>query len=74
VPRLDHPRRHDGAGSGGGHPLDFYAKFIRAEVVHYDDFIVAGGSFAKAKEAGHWRLEGKPYVVADGDIMNIRHG
>ncbi len=53
---------------------DFYAKFIRAEVVHYDDFIVAGGSFAKAKEAGHWRLEGKPYVVADGDIMNIRHG
>ena len=53
---------------------DFFAKFIRAEVVHYDDFIVAGGSFAKAKEAGHWRLEGKTYVVADGDIMNIRHG
>lgn len=52
---------------------DFYAKFIRAEVVHYDDFIAAGGSFAKAKEAGHWRLEGKSYIVKDGDILNIRH-
>jgi len=53
---------------------DFYDKFIRAEVVHYDDFIEAGGSFAKAKETGHWRLEGKNYVVEDGDIMEIRHG
>jgi len=53
---------------------DFVAKFIRAEVVHYDDFIAAGGSFAKAKEAGHWRLEGKGYEVKDGDILNIRHG
>src|SRR5687768_2561509 len=53
---------------------DFVTKFIRAEVVHYDDFIAAGGSLAKAKEAGHWRLEGKSYAVRDGDIMNIRHG
>ncbi len=53
---------------------DFYDKFIRAEVVHYDDFIEAEGSFAKAKESGHWRLEGKNYVVEDGDIMEIRHG
>jgi GTP-binding protein YchF len=53
---------------------DFVQKFIRAEVVHYDDFIAGGGSFAKAKEAGHWRLEGKAYVVRDGDILNIRHG
>ncbi len=52
---------------------DFVQKFIRAEAVHYDDFIAAGGSFAKAKEAGHWRLEGKAYVVRDGDILNIRH-
>lgn len=52
---------------------DFVQKFIRAEVVHYDDFIAAGGSFAKAKESGHWRLEGKAYVVRDGDILNIRH-
>jgi len=53
---------------------DFYAKFIRAEVVHWSDFLSAGGSFAKAKESGHWQLEGKTYVVHDGDIMNIRHG
>lgn len=52
---------------------DFVNRFIRAEVVHYDDFIAADGSFAKAKEAGHWRLEGKNYVVKDGDILNIRH-
>ena len=52
---------------------DFYDKFIRAEVVSYDDFIAAGGSFPKTKEAGQWRLEGKDYVVKDGDIMSIRH-
>ena len=52
---------------------DFFAKFIRAEVVHYDDFIRAGGSFAKTKEAGTWRLEGKEYIVKDGDILSIRH-
>lgn len=51
---------------------DFYNKFIRAEVVHYDDFM-AHGSFAKCKEAGTWRLEGKEYLVKDGDILNIRH-
>jgi hypothetical protein len=52
---------------------DFFNKFIRAEVVHYDHFIAHDGSFAKAKDAGHWRLEGKEYVVMDGDILNIRH-
>lgn len=52
---------------------DFVAKFIRSEVVHYDHFIEANGSFAKVKESGRWRLEGKEYVVADGDIMSIRH-
>ncbi len=51
---------------------DFYNRFIRAEVVHYDDFINYG-SFAKCKEAGVWRLEGKDYIVKDGDILNIRH-
>jgi ribosome-binding ATPase len=52
---------------------DFYNKFIRAEVVGYDDFISAG-TFAKAKEQGTWRLEGKEYIVKDGDLMIIRHG
>jgi hypothetical protein len=51
---------------------DFYQKFIRAEVVAYEDFIKYG-SFAKCKEAGVWRLEGKEYIVKDGDILNIRH-
>ncbi|GBD89737.1 ribosome-binding ATPase YchF [bacterium BMS3Abin04] len=51
---------------------DFYNKFIRAEVVHYDDFMKYK-SFSKCKEAGVWRLEGKEYIVADGDILNIRH-
>jgi len=51
---------------------DFYNKFIRAEVVGYDDFIAAG-SFAKSKEHGTWRLEGKEYIVKDGDILIIRH-
>ena len=53
---------------------DFVNKFIRAEVVHYDDFLAHGGSFPKVKEAGLWRLEGKEYLVKDGDIMSIRHG
>ena len=52
---------------------DFYNKFIRAEVVGYDHFI-EDGSFAKAKEKGHWGLEGKEYIVKDGDILSIRHG
>jgi ribosome-binding ATPase len=51
---------------------DFFNKFIRAEVVHYDDFIKCG-SFAKAKEIGVWRLEGKEYIVKDGDIISVRH-
>jgi GTP-binding protein YchF len=52
---------------------DFFARFIRAEVVSYDHFMAANGSFAKAKESGHWRLEGKEYVVKDGDIISVRH-
>jgi hypothetical protein len=52
---------------------DFFAKFIRAEVVSYDYFIADGGTFAKTKELGHWRLEGKEYIVKDGDILSIRH-
>ena len=58
--------------SAGVIHTDFYNKFIRAEVVHYDDYITHG-SFAKCKEAGVWRLEGKQYIVKDGDILNIRH-
>lgn len=52
---------------------DFYQKFIRAETVAYDDFVRLGG-FAGCKKAGVWRLEGKTYVVQDGDILSIRAG
>jgi GTP-binding protein YchF len=50
---------------------DIERGFIRAEVVPYDDF-VAYGSEAKCKEAGKLRLEGKDYVVKDGDIIHFR--
>ncbi len=51
---------------------DLERGFIRAEVLAYDDF-VAHGSEAAAKAAGVYRVEGKTYVVQDGDILNIRH-
>ena len=50
---------------------DFEKGFIRAEVVAFDDF-VAGKGEAGAKEAGKWRLEGKEYIVQDGDIIHFR--
>jgi hypothetical protein len=50
---------------------DIERGFIRAEVVAYDDFVVLG-SEAKCKEAGKLRLEGKDYIVKDGDIIHFR--
>ncbi len=50
---------------------DFKHGFIRAEVISYDDFIGYGGELG-AKDAGKWRLEGKDYVVCDGDVMLFR--
>jgi len=50
---------------------DFERGFIRAETVSYDD-LVANGSMATAKEAGKVRLEGKEYIVQDGDVMLFR--
>lgn len=49
---------------------DFERGFIRAEVVAYDDFIKYHGEHG-AKEAGKWRLEGKAYIVQDGDVMHF---
>ena len=49
---------------------DLERGFIRAEVIRYDD-LVAAGSIAEAKKRGTVRLEGKSYVVQDGDVMNI---
>ncbi|SIR16438.1 redox-regulated ATPase YchF [Maribacter ulvicola] len=50
---------------------DFEKGFIRAEVIAYDDY-VAFGSEAKVKEAGKMRVEGKEYIVKDGDVMHFR--
>lgn len=52
---------------------DFERLFIRAEVVAYDDVVAAGG-MAQAKEAGKLRVEGKEYVMQDGDVCNFRVG
>lgn len=50
---------------------DFEKGFIRAEVISYDDYVSLGGE-AAAKQAGKWRLEGKEYVVQEGDVIHFR--
>lgn len=50
---------------------DFEKGFIRAEVIAYDDYVTYG-SEAKVKEAGKLRVEGKEYIVKDGDVMHFR--
>lgn len=50
---------------------DFEKGFIRAEVISYDDFVTYKGEQG-AKDAGKWRLEGKEYVVKDGDVVHFR--
>ncbi len=50
---------------------DFERGFIRAEVIAYDEYVRLGGE-GKAKEAGKMRLEGKEYIVHDGDVMHFR--
>ena len=57
-------------GAGRIH-TDFEKGFIRAEVVGYDDFISCGGESA-AKDAGKWRLEGKEYLMVEGDVVHFR--
>jgi ribosome-binding ATPase YchF (GTP1/OBG family) len=50
---------------------DFERGFIRAEVIPFDDYVAAKGEVG-AKEAGKMRVEGKEYIVKDGDVMNFR--
>src|SRR5207247_6781939 len=50
---------------------DIARGFIRCEVVRWDDLVAAGGH-AEAERAGKQRLEGKTYVVEDGDVLNVR--
>jgi ribosome-binding ATPase YchF (GTP1/OBG family) len=58
------------AAAGAIHS-DFERGFIAAETIHYND-LIAAGSFAKAREAGKLRLEGKDYEVRDGDVILFR--
>lgn len=58
-------------GAAGVIHSDFETGFIRAEVIHFDDY-VSLGSESKVKEAGKMNVEGKEYVVEDGDVMHFR--
>jgi hypothetical protein len=59
--------------AGGAIHSDFEEFFIRAEVINWKDLLEAGG-FAKAREKGLIRTEGKDYVVQDGDVIEIKSG
>jgi ribosome-binding ATPase YchF (GTP1/OBG family) len=50
---------------------DFERGFIRAEVISYEDYVRYGGEQG-AKEAGKWRLEGRDYLIQDGDVVHFR--
>ncbi|HEY5383236.1 MAG TPA: DUF933 domain-containing protein, partial [Candidatus Paceibacterota bacterium] len=58
--------------AGAAIHTDFYNKFIRAEVINWQKLIEAG-SFAKAREQGILKTEGKEYLVKDGDVMEFLH-
>jgi len=57
--------------AAGAIHTDFERGFIRAETIAYDDYVSLGGE-AAARDAGKLRLEGKDYVVADGDVLHFR--
>jgi len=59
-----------GPQAGAAIHTDFEKKYIRAQVVSFND-LVACGSFAKAREAGKLRTEGKEYIVKDGDVIEF---
>lgn len=57
--------------SAGVIHTDFEHGFIKAEVIAYDDYVEFNGE-AGAKDAGKWRIEGKDYITAEGDVMHFR--
>ncbi len=63
-------RGRHATGAGVIH-TDFQPGFIKAEIVSFDDLMTLG-SMQKAKEAGKVRMEGKDYVMADGDVVEFR--
>ena len=71
MPRLDDPRGQTAPQAAGVIHTDFERGFIKAEVQRWED-LVALGSEAAVKEKGLLRIEGKEYVVQDGDCMHFR--
>ncbi|MEK7562158.1 MAG: DUF933 domain-containing protein, partial [Patescibacteria group bacterium] len=59
--------------AGAAIHTDFQNKFVKAEVVFWKDLLDCGG-YAKAREQGKLRTEGKEYVVKDGDVVEFKHG
>ena len=71
-PRLDDPGRATAPEAAGVIHTDFQRGFIKAEIVSYDD-LIAAGSLIAARAAGKVRIEGKDYVMRDGDVVEFRH-
>jgi hypothetical protein len=65
------PRGATAPQAAGVIHTDFERGFIRAEVISFDDFVACRGE-SGAKEAGRMRLEGKDYLVHDGDVVHFR--
>jgi ribosome-binding ATPase len=65
------PRGTRAAQAAGAIHSDFERGFIRAETITFDDYVAFGGE-SGARDAGKMRLEGRDYVVADGDVMHFR--
>jgi ribosome-binding ATPase YchF (GTP1/OBG family) len=68
---LDRAQGRDRSPGGRRHPHGFREGLHSREVIAYDDYVRLNGE-AGAKEAGKMRLEGKEYVVQDGDVMHFR--
>jgi GTP-binding protein YchF len=66
------PRGTRAHAAAGAIHTDIARGFIRAEVVRYEELIAAGGSMATARERGQFRLEGKEYIVRDGEVCHFR--
>ena len=65
------PKGADAVEGAGQIHTDLAKRFVRAEVVSHDEFVKCGYSMKDAKAKGVYRLEGKTYIVQDGDIMHI---
>jgi GTP-binding protein YchF len=67
------PQNSTAVKAAGAIHSDFEKKFIRAEVIQWEKLVGLGG-YPQARQQGELRLEGKEYIVQDGDVLVIRHG